>query len=183
MRNASVIRSGLIGRKSEVTAHVRGVCVCLKSGESGPRPLRSVNPVAALTRNHPTLAPTHLPAPNNSRRPGSRRALPNCFPSLFPRFRTLLMSGRRGLWQGWGGVGGQGGHFYQTKIPTGDPWRSKMQEKGTSLGASKAVAVCGGKSEDVLTGFYGFKAEVMSAFIGFHHFITSPSCLGFIQPS
>lgn len=68
---------------------------------------------------------------------------------------------------------------YQQVTPGGQ----RCRKKGTNLGASKAVAMCGGKSEDALTGFDGFRAEVTPAFIGFHHFITAPSCLGFIQLS
>lgn len=56
-------------------------------------------------------------------------------------------------------------HFYETEIQPGDPWRSEMQEKGTTSEASKSPGWR--KSEDVLAELYDLEAEAIFAFIGF----------------
>lgn len=72
------------------------------------------------------LAPRYLSTLNNCTHISARRAFHNCFPSLLLCFLSEAMNGCKdiGYHLSWCR------HFYETKIPMGDPWRSGVQERG-----------------------------------------------------
>lgn len=71
------------------------------------------------------VAPWSFSTQYNGRRRSSRGLHPNCFLSLLVCFLSEVMNGHRGLRS----CLRSGGHFYETKILMGDPWRSSRPER------------------------------------------------------
>lgn len=126
--------SGLIGRKSELTSHVRGGwegLAFIESHEPGLTVLALGPPFCQPRRSShtqsPALAPRHFPAPNNSRRCTFTESSSQLFPVFVATLPHAAYEWTPGA-EGWHLC--SSGDFYETKIRTGDPWRSEMQEVG-----------------------------------------------------